>query len=234
MADLIKHTTSAPASLHKGDSKSMLHHRLPKTSVGGASLMIFKAIVGAGLFALPRAVALMGIGGAIIACFVVAWLSYYTSMVLVRVHDVVVRDTLKQDLTYVSVVKHCFGNAAAKAVYFLVVFTSIGSNGAYLVFIGSTLRSLVPSVSTLAFAGIVAAVMLPFCLMRNTAFLAYTSILGNLGVVLTVVAILVRGAELSDIRPVEEYAMFQPESFMQAFGMVGFLYACRHVQHMSA
>lgn len=96
-AEVIHHTTSAPASLMRPrDSQSKLHLRLPSTTVSGASLMIFKAIVGAGLFGLPYAFKLMGIGGALIASAVICALTFYCGQVLIRVHDVVVRDTLQQ------------------------------------------------------------------------------------------------------------------------------------------
>ena len=151
---VVKHTHSAPAAGLFEDEQSKLHHKLRRgTSAAGAGFMTFKAIVGAGLFALPYAFKLMGVGGALIAMFVVGWLTFYTGMVLVRVHDVVVRDTLRQDLTYVSLAQYCFGQWAGGVVYVLVVFTSIGSNGAYLVFIGTVLHSLYAPITTLAWAG---------------------------------------------------------------------------------
>jgi len=64
--------------------------------------MIFKSMVGAGLFALPFAFKLLGFGGGIIAMAICGALTWYTNVLIVRVHDVVVRDTLKRDLTYVS------------------------------------------------------------------------------------------------------------------------------------
>ena len=146
--------------------------------------------------------------------------------VLVRVRDVVVRDTLRQDLTYVSLADHCFGARASYVIFFLICFSSIGSNGAYLVFIGTVLHSLLPQLSTLAWAGVTAAAMVPVVLARKTSFLTYTSMAGNLGVLLVVVAVLVQGAAVANIGPIGSYTMFQSNTFMQAFGIVGFLYSC--------
>jgi hypothetical protein len=138
---VIKETASSPALiLHEVQSK--LTFRLPSTSVFGASLMIFKAIVGAGLFALPYAFSLLGYAGATAVMAFVGLLTFYTGMVVIRVHDVVVRDTLSKGTTYVSLAQHCFGVWAARVVYFLVVFTTLGCNGAFLVFIGSVLHSV--------------------------------------------------------------------------------------------
>lgn len=143
-----------------------------------------------------------------------------------RVRDVVVRDTLRQDLTYVSLAEHCFGAPASRAVFGLIVFSSVGSNGAYLVFIGTVMHSLLPQLSTLAWAGVTAAAMVPVVLARNTSFLAYTSMAGNLGVLLVVAAVLVQGAAVARIGPLASYTMFRSDTFMQAFGIVGFLYSC--------
>lgn len=149
-----------------------------------------------------------------------------TSYVLVRVHDVVVRDTLQRDLTYVSLTRYCFGNYAANLVYFFMEFTTVGSLGAFLVLIGKTLHSIWPDISGPAFSAIIVALLLPFCLTRNTQFLKYTSVIGNLGVLIVVIAILVRGAEISTIQPVEYYGPhFKPETFIQAFGIVGFVWS---------
>ena len=213
---VVKHTHSSPAAVLMIDDQSKLHYKLHKgTSVVGASTLVFKAIVGAGLFAIPYAFKLMGIGGALIAMFVVGWLSFYTGMVLVRVHDVIVRDTLRQDLTYVSVAQYCFGKHCGWIVYFLVVFTSVGSNGAYLVFIGTVLHSVYSPLSTLAWAGIAALAVLPLCLLRSTTFLAHTSAVGNIGVAVVVVVVLVRGAMISQIGPVGDYTMFRSDTFME-------------------
>jgi amino acid permease len=225
----IKRTLSAPSGLVLADTQSLLHHALPAgVSKYSASLMLFKAILGAGLFALPYATKLLGIGGVTLAMFLCGWLAYYCSTVLVRVHDVVMRDTLQRHLTYVSLTHHCFGPRVSRLVYFLQVFTTIGSLGAYLILIGKTLASVWPVVPSLAFSGLAACVVLPFCLANNTKFLSYTAVVGNLAVAVVIVAVLVRGAEITQgILPAAGYAPhFRSETFPQAFGIVGFVWTC--------
>lgn len=97
-----------------------------------------------------------------------------------------------------------------------------------------------------AFSGLTALAVLPLVLLRSTRFLTYASIVGNVGVGLVVLAVLVRGAEVGDVRPLPAYVAFAPQNFMRAFGwvvalcseswhaapylhlcsIVGFLYAC--------
>ena len=133
---------------------------------------------------------------------------------LIRVRDVVVRDTLKRDLTYVALAEHCFGPAASRVVFFLLVFSSIGSNGAYLVFIGSVLSSIAPQLSAITWSGVTACAMVPVVLARRTSFLAYTSAAGNVGVALVVAAVLAQGSIVGNIGPASDYADFTTSSYM--------------------
>ena len=77
-----------------------------------------------------------------------------------------------------------------------------------------------PSVPLIVFSGLTALSVLPLVLLRNTKFLTYASVVGNIGVGLVVLAVIVRGAEVGDIRPLPEYIAFAPQNFMQAFGCV--------------
>ena len=228
MADVIAHTASAPAALKRpADEQSQLHWTLPvQTGFLGSCLMIFKAIVGAGLFALPYAFSKVGVGGALVLSAVIATLTFYSGQVLIRVHDVAARDTLRRNLTYTDLARHCFGPSAGVVVYGLLVFCSIGSQGAYLIFIGKVLHSLWPALSTQAYAGLVACALTPFVLLRDVSALRWTSLLGNLGVALVVATTLARGAQVGTLAPADQYAWFKPSGFMESFGVIGFLYSC--------
>ncbi len=63
-------------------------------------------------------------------------------MVLVRAHDVVVRDTLRRGVSYVNLSEYCFGSRVGGFVYFVIVATTLGTNGAYMMFIASILQSI--------------------------------------------------------------------------------------------
>jgi len=224
----MKRVTSAPTLL-RADDQSQLHYALPRRTTSlGASLMMFKSIVGAGLFALPYATRLIGIGGVTVAMLACGLLTFYCSMALVRVHDVVVADTLQRKLTIVFLAHHCFGVGASKMVYGLMVFTALGGLGAYLVLIGNALQSVYPALSSQAWAAIAAAFVAPFCLVKSTAFLSKTSIIGNIGVALVVAAVLAQGAIVTPgIREASFYGpAFRVETFPKAFGIVGFIWAC--------
>jgi len=53
------------------------------------------------LFALPFAFRLIGIGGGLLSMFAAGVLTYYTNLLIVRTKDVIARDTLRKNLTYV-------------------------------------------------------------------------------------------------------------------------------------
>lgn len=222
MAEGIHHAASAPASLRDANSQFLL--QLPSASVTGAALMLIKAIVGVGLFAMPFAYRLMGIGGGTIAMCVFGLLTFYTGMVLIRVHDVIVHDTLRSDMTFVSLTEYCFGRWAARVAFFLVVLTTLGQCGAYLVFISSVLVSLWPTFTDYFFAGLVSTAIIPLVLIRNRHAQVWSSAVGNAGVGIVAVIMIIRGWGLASWQPVAAYTSFDPSSFMQAFGIVGFLY----------
>ena len=57
--------------------------------------------------------------------------------------------------------------------------------------------------------------VLPLCLLRSTAFLAQTSIVGNVGVAVVVIVVIIRGAQTSVIGPIADYTMFRSDTFME-------------------
>lgn len=79
---------------------------------------------------LPYAFAQLGIGGALILSAFICGLSWYCGQVLIRCHDVVVRDTLRRNLTYTDLATYCFGPSAGYVVYGLLVFCSSEYRGA--------------------------------------------------------------------------------------------------------
>jgi len=224
---VVRHMHSAPSALLADENQSRMMTVMPQTGSLGVALMLFKAMVGAGLFALPYAFRLMGFGGAIIASVVICALTYYTNLLIVRAKDVIQRDTLRKNATYVSLVQYTFGAAAARCVFGLVLFTVLGGNAAYLIFMGKVLASLQPALSVQAWAAVIGAVVLPLCMITDGRTLSRLSLAGNLGVALVTVTTLVRGAQVGSIKPLASgaYRTFDPAGFMSAFGIIGFLYA---------
>jgi len=135
------------------------------------------------------------------------------------------RDTLRRDMTFVSLTEHCFGTCIAETVFVLLVLTTLGACGAYIVFIASVLQSLWPAYSLTFFSGVTAAAVAPFLLVRNHHMLVWSSSIGNVAVAFVVIATLVQGAELVVWQPMSSYLSFESSTFMEAFGIVGFLYA---------
>lgn len=133
--------------------------------------------------------------------------------------------------TYVSLVQHCFGSAGAHVVLGFIAFTTVGGLAAYTIFMSQTLASLVPSIPAIGWAAIITIAAWPLCLTDNGAFLAWASLLGNVGVALVVAIILAAPAYLQprprigDIGPGGEYTLLDGSGAIAAFGCVGFLFA---------
>lgn len=124
--DVIRHTHSAPGAMLSAPTDSKLVLRLGRNGDLATALLVFKAMVGVGLFALPYAFKTVGIGGGIISMAVAGLLCAYTNALLIRIKNVVARDTFRKHLNYVSLVEHCFGRWGGNVVLFLIVFTTLG------------------------------------------------------------------------------------------------------------
>ena len=81
------------------------------SNVWQAFFTICKAIVGAGSFSLPWCMMNMGVYAGFGTIVVVAILSGYTMLMLLRVRKAVARQTLRNKLTYVDLGRFCFGTS---------------------------------------------------------------------------------------------------------------------------
>lgn len=204
----------------------LAERRAATSSVFGAYLNVTKAIVGAGSFALPWAFSRMGLYGGSITVVFAALLSLYTILMLLRVRHNVAARLSPRSLTYVDLAKYTFGDAGAIVVYSMSCFASLGVAGAYLVFVGSTMASLVPSISKFEFQLILFPLVVLLAMQRSFRLLSYTSMLGVVAVGLGMVATMVRGAEADGLHtPLSDYHAFRFDTFGDAFGSVAFLFA---------
>lgn len=168
----------------------------------------------------------MGWGAALLTMVAMGGLTFYTSILIVRVHHVVQRDSLEKHLTFVSIAQHTLGGVVGGFVYALMAFTTLGTIGSFLVFNGSVLHSLLPSVSILQWAAVVALCMQPFCLIRSSTFLSYSSLGGNIGVVIVMLAVFIGGAQVSHSDQLTPSQPFKMQTYLSALGIVGYLYSC--------
>jgi amino acid permease len=232
--ETITHTSSAPAVLESFDSQSKLHFSFPKASLVGGVFLIFKYLVGAGIFGLPYAVKQMGIGGFTLAMVFSAVSCYYTSMLTIRVFQTVTRFTLNRNHTFVSLSYSILGNNLGRIVYFFMIFSSIGGLGAYLILLGTTMESLLPlpssSISSpvIAYIGFFAILVLPLGLNRSNGFLTYSSMIGNIGVLVAIVTICVSAfiyGNFSSNISTATNPSFIASTFPTSIGIVSFIWA---------
>lgn len=175
------------------------------------------------LFATSYAWSKIGLVGAPILLFAVAIITTYSNALIVRVYQLVSRDSLRKNLTYTSLVEYTFGKWASRATTALLILTTLGSLGCYIIFNSQVLNSLAPSLSMNQWGGIVSLIVLPLCLMDSGRAMAIFSLIGNLGVALVTVAVFWRGAEVANIQPLTpaNYVFNNPSGFLQAFGVIG-------------
>jgi len=174
----------------------------------------------------------MGFAGgpvAVAACALLGTLTVRELMAL-KVHVEGLRG--QPGATYVDVAHAAFGDAGALAVYVLCLTCSLGVTSAYLVFIATTLHSLVPSLAQRALVCATAAVVLPVTWLRDFSLLSRMAQSGTAAVVLGYVVTV--GYAAAAGRSTAAKAVAQPvplftgwASTATGFGSVAFLF-CIH------
>ena len=180
----------------------------------GAS--IIKAIMGAGSFALPWAFSQMGYVAGPLFLTILMFLAVYSLKILVRVSrncsatTIGGRTSSSSPSSYVDVARATFGTTGAILSYAASISASIGVCGSYLVFIAANLQSLL--LATLSGANKIDAsqstlvlLTLPFAIglssVRDMKHFAFTSLLGDISVMLGMAVVLIYGFFYHDPSP---------------------------------
>jgi len=224
----IEGTKTAPPTLLKSSKK--LSVVLPLSNSVQTFFNISKAIVGAGSFALPWCFKNMGLWAASVTILLIAVLSIYTILVLIKCKRYVAQETLSRYLTYVDISRYAFGVAGAVIVYALMEVASLGVCSAYLVFISSTLKSILPHSWALTDTEIMLCILPPIILLtwlRSFKYLSFTSILGVLSLLAGLTATILYGFLYQHIEPLSDYEAFKWHTYPLSFGTVAFLF-CVH------
>ena len=114
-------------------------------------------------------------------------------------------------------------------IYIGITLTSLGVCAAYFDFIAATMHAVLPSITADMWKVITAALIAPLALLRTFKYLAWSSIVGNVGVIAALVFVIVSGAkqygEMKDkVNPLDLPA-YQAQTFPQFFGAASFLFA---------
>jgi len=172
----------------------------------------------------------MGLWSATITLIVVALLSVYTILLLIKCKRHVVEHTLERYLTYVDITRFAFGRIGAGIVYFLMLFASLGVCSAYLVFIGSTLASITPpswNLNSMDWMLLCLPIIILLTWLRSFKYLSFTAILGVLALTAGMIATMIYGFLYATLKPLNTYTSFKAETYPLSFGTVAFLF-CVH------
>lgn len=210
-------------------------------SQNSAAINLAKCICGAGSFALPHVFLEEGVLGGALAITLCGALATITMQSLsdskLKASAAEVSQGREPIASYVQLARTALGEPAAKVVFFLTLFASLGVCSTYLVFIGSTLesmscdanaenivRSLAPNIDEVSWEIAAAIVLYPLSLIRDYSVFAFTSTLGVvavLGGIITTLAygILVDpGGGISVAVDAAETLPLWPSSLSDAFG----------------
>ena len=239
-------TTTSPTSpsskVRRGDGISEWE--------AGASLA--KAIMGAGSFALPWAFLQMGYLAGPVVLTVLMLLSVNSLQVLVTCARGMASSgttTTTTTTSYVDVARSVFGTVGARLAYTASVSASLGVCGSYLVFIAANLQSLLvvnqvstasskdggevleePALSQTSFILLVLPLPILLSSVRDMKRFAFSSLLGDVSVVLGMVVVLIYGAWNHDsgvdtTTPDKKLvAIGSLKTMPLAFGTIGYLF----------
>ena len=179
-------------------------------SQNSAAINLSKCICGAGSFALPHVFLEEGVLGGTLAIALCGALAAFTMQSLsdskLKASAAEVSQGREPIASYVELARTALGEPAAKVVFFLTLFASLGVCSTYLVFIGSTLesmscdanadniiRSLAPNVDEVTWEIAAAVVLYPLSLIRDYSVFAFTSTLGVVAVLGGIIVTLAYG-----------------------------------------
>jgi len=120
-------------------------------------------------------------------------------------------------------------NFVGGSLYVGICATSLGVSAAYFDFIAATMHTVVPDLSEDIWKLVVAGVIGPLSLLRSFKYLAWSSIVGNVGVASAIVVIIILGCKDYSDLPTKQAPLTLPAydflHFPQYFGAAAFLFA---------
>ena len=178
------------------DQQPIVPGELSPTSV---SINLIKCAVGAGSFSLPSAFLKAGFWAGIILCCTLGLLASFTVHLLTTVERRLASE-VGHRLRYPDLALLAFNDWRGKALRYLCLFgvmsTSLGVCAVYVIFISSQLQEIVAglaSTNTLEVAFMLSPFIVGLALLRSFKYLVFTSILGDVAVLVGLVGTLYIG-----------------------------------------
>lgn len=159
----------------------------------------------------------------------IAIMSYYTLWQVSRCGHIVRH--LHHDMvnpTYPEICLVAFGRVGQWLAYAGILFSVLGAVGAYFVFIGTTLSSLLCPLASGLTPTVMTLIALPVIVLlswlRSYRFLAPTSVFGVAALFLALILVIVDGAQTHRIQPISEYPLMSPSTIPFFLGNAAFVY----------
>jgi amino acid permease len=187
---------------------------------------IFKAVVGAGSFALPLAFKNGGIWGSLVGLVVLGLMSDYTIKTMIRT-----KDHMRHRGSYPELVAAGLpgrvGVVVSKLVYGAIVLTVLGVCTVYLVFCGKLIQNLLSlhCYNVIAPISVMGSFLAVVSWLPSLKKISFLSLIGDGALLIAMLCVVIYGFHFFEFQPLDSYPQFPIESYMGFYGPVVFLYA---------
>ncbi|KAE9049497.1 hypothetical protein PR001_g3264 [Phytophthora rubi] len=206
-----------------------------KGSIRGSVFNLAGATLGAGALSLPYAVAVSGLGFAVVQLVLAAVLTVYTIRLLIRAEDIT---KLK---SYEDLAMYCFGTKMTIFVEVNILIFCFGISVAYLVTLGDIITPLgelcfgmqsIFAQRWVLMAISCGTIMLPLSLMKDISSLQFSSILGVFSIIFLVIAVAIRSIMYASANGIPEdiswtIDLSRGPNFMLSVPIVMFAFTCQ-------
>ena len=225
--------------LPENDEMEIAHEGHKPTTKLATFVNLLKANIGTGILSLPYAMKNAGLGVGLAGMILAGFICIYCMHQLLGVYRRVSRRRPHQHLDYAEVAEACFEDApqpwlqklapyAAHTINLFLVVTQLGACCVYLNFAADMIQQVIEAYTDfeakfIIYQGAIAALLIPYCLVRHLHILAIFSTLAN-GLTMASLAIAMQYV-FRNLRPHDELPLVtSPKDFFLFYGAVMFSY----------
>eukprot|EP01130_Rhizamoeba_saxonica_P016306 TRINITY_DN7515_c0_g1_i1.p1 TRINITY_DN7515_c0_g1~~TRINITY_DN7515_c0_g1_i1.p1 ORF type:complete len:428 (-),score=64.13 TRINITY_DN7515_c0_g1_i1:90-1373(-) len=182
---------------------------------------IFKCVVGAGSFFLPYGIKQAGIFGGGFGVIIFGIFSMYLNYIIMYSKY---KTFPHKPSSYADLCKKRLGNGWGYAMTASIILANLGACSIYIVTFAELLSLAFPQLSFIEYSAIILVGEVLISMLPSFKYLSFTSILGDICLVIAMVAVFVYGFGQNTIKPPGDYPGFIIKTYPYFFASAAFLF----------